>query len=1098
MREYGCESLQDGGQAQDERRSMPAANNTSGPNEQNCTGLHNGHAADQNAALHARRRRRRSQHVAHSTTASCEKARQQAPAGTTRKRMASACKRKQNCHDSDSVTPVKREKAVTSQSAPCHSSTSSSQSHHSLRSRSKKLGGNPNSSSCLDVPAESLIEAVEAGQSTRVAEMLKTSSESFSSVLGVALLKAVARGELSMVQQLIHHGADVSETLGGKNCCHIAVERGYVDIVEFLLEFLSRSESGRCVANAPDKSGNTALLLCQSATNADSLTKLFLSHGIEIDAQNHEGKASLMEAVQYKNISATWQLLQAGANVELTDMRGDTAMSLASALGMDGLVEALGKDAGDQGLTPIMKAVVAKNTDLLALLLFSRQFDVNETVKIPCFETKLWQPTDTALTMFLNSKLETLLGPVTWRVENEKNLLNFKSSFSLKELELVALLVKAGAQIHSPGAQNRFLRYDSPFLMAVKLGNVKLLNVLMKNQRWVRNKLCHNHYDYASALEYAAKNSLCDIVDALAPGIEFLDELLNLKYQWRSYRFQSSLNIAMKVANEKCVHRLLKLFKSLDVDRTMTAAVETGRYHVYKMIRYAFREKFDQLVSREAGTKWLCFACYSNNYSIVESLLKAGADASGKDTFRQPLKYAMSAKMTELLLRYGASVNKLCYSTINGITSSSALEQAVILNAIDTVKVLMKYGAALDFYVLIHALESPTCHGTIRNLLLSYDIDSSFLNKEGTAYKSLLSIVAGIGDLESVQTLLKKGANVNLSGWRHSPPALHSAVERSNVEIVRCLLDHGADVNIKGYNDETALILAAKTDDGTIISLLVEKGARLNVTNSNSRSALMTAAAFQNFAAFQCLINAGVDLDVKCSNGETILSKLLCRRSFSTCGKFIVCLVRHGAKILSREMLLAVHNSIATGNFQVLSALIHCGGFSPTVFDDRFAVDSSPFCAARCYLVSDFNGVFSPFCMALVCGHEAVARDMLRAFYLTTSDLTQLPRHFKVRELLRRRGFNESLAILDKMSSSPPSLQQLCFARVSDLCGSEPGRKERVNQLELPVLLRESLMFTCSDQLVAGRCCLSRNSHEADSDNSGDTRPETRDRYILY
>ena len=57
------------------------------------------------------------------------------------------------------------------------------------------------------------------------------------------------------------------------------------------------------------------------------------------------------------------------------------------------------------------------------------------------------------------------------------------------------------------------------------------------------------------------------------------------------------------------------------------------------------------------------------------------------------------------------------------------------------------------------------------------------------------------------------------------------------------------------------------------------------------------------------------------------------------------------------------------------------------------------------------------------------------------------------------------------MIDVPPSLKVLCFAHVSDLIGSRPGRDKRVKKLQLPKLLQKSLMFECSDQRIACNEC---------------------------
>ncbi|XP_005098521.1 ankyrin-2-like [Aplysia californica] len=1009
--------------------------------------------------------------------------------GGRRSSLASARKRKKSCRSSDSETPAKRQrKSKWNQTVESASSGTSSKDHHSHSCRRKNQRSSPNSSSCSTHLSKSLLKAVEAGRSTKVAEILKSHGKCLFFVLDVALLKAVSQGHLFMVQNLIYHGASLFTEKFGKTCFHFAAEKGHVDVMEFLLE---KSEGRHFVMNYTfDRGGNTPLILCQGTSSAAHITKVLLSHRAAINVQNSKGETALMKAVQSQNMSAVLQLVKAGANVDLKDKKGNTARSLATAMGMDGLLEVLAKDTSGQGLTPIMKAAVAQNTDLLALLLMSKQFDLDENgVKADERDDETDERDDdgyrdypdTALTMIFNSKLEKRMDLFSYSFDLKTCLHSFEQ-LTVKELDVIAMLVKAGANIHIGG---KYGYRNSPFLMAVELGDGQLLDLLLKNEKGIGNG-----NSYARALEIAARNGRCDLIDALTPSMELLEHHFGLRKQQWDRSFQHALNDALKVANEECVGKLLKIIKDIDFNETMTAAAESGRYPVFLMVRNAYPEKFEQLVSRDEGTKWLCAACTSNSLAIVESLLNSGAKTTGNsDLYDVPLKCSKSADITEMLILNGADVNKHHPSFVYGHVTNTALEQAVLSNLTEVVKVLMKHGATLHITTLNLALSRSQCLGEVRKLLLSYDID---LNQPGLGGRSPLSVSAFHGDSESVDTLIKKGADVNFKDHRCPFPALISAIEGKNVEITRYLLDHGADVNISNLDGETALTMAARTDNGTIVPLLIEKGVWLDVSNScNNSTALMVAAKYKNFSTFRCLVEAGVDLDVR-RNGKTFLTRLLLKRSYSALARFIVCLVKRGAKVTSGDAMLAVHNCIALGNFHVLSALIHYGGFNPTLFQDIHVEETPPFCRANPIHIAAFASVFSPLCMALVCGHVTVARDMLRAFYLTTSDLTLLPRHTKVREFLNRRRFIESLAVLDEMSVSVPSLQQLCFVRVSDMCGSQPGRKETVRQLGLPGRIERSLLFSCSDQLVGGERCMAENSSETTPAEVN----ETRDRYI--
>ena len=84
------------------------------------------------------------------------------------------------------------------------------------------------------------------------------------------------------------------------------------------------------------------------------------------------------------------------------------------------------------------------------------------------------------------------------------------------------------------------------------------------------------------------------------------------------------------------------------------------------------------------------------------------------------------------------------------------------------------------------------------------------------------------GDIESVQVLLKEGANVNFIEGR-GDTALLIAVYFGYENMVRFLVDNGANVNfVKDITGDTALHCAANQGYQKIVEFLVDNGANVN------------------------------------------------------------------------------------------------------------------------------------------------------------------------------------------------------------------------------------------------------------------------------
>jgi ankyrin repeat protein len=181
-----------------------------------------------------------------------------------------------------------------------------------------------------------------------------------------------------------------------------------------------------------------------------------------------------------------------------------------------------------------------------------------------------------------------------------------------------------------------------------------------------------------------------------------------------------------------------------------------------------------------------------------------------------------------------------------------------------------------------------------------FDLDT----KDDTDGRTVLISAAARGQLEVVQALLARGANVNakdITGrtalfhaiearydevanalimqpqidlnarGKNGVTALMSYVWRDRPDVTKSLLDRGADVNLQDNDGDTALHGAAQRGDVEVIRMLVAKGADPNARNKVGGTPLMWAAVYGNDYAAAALLKAGADPRLKDEDGMTAL-----------------------------------------------------------------------------------------------------------------------------------------------------------------------------------------------------------------------------------
>ncbi|HVG72742.1 MAG TPA: ankyrin repeat domain-containing protein [Vicinamibacterales bacterium] len=135
----------------------------------------------------------------------------------------------------------------------------------------------------------------------------------------------------------------------------------------------------------------------------------------------------------------------------------------------------------------------------------------------------------------------------------------------------------------------------------------------------------------------------------------------------------------------------------------------------------------------------------------------------------------------------------------------------------------------------------------------------------------MVAVVIGAGDspltkavksenLQSVRTLIKQGADVNVKAGDGSTPLLQ-AVDYGNLEIARALVGAKARVDIANDFGVTPLLHAARTGNAQMVDLLLRAGASPSLAHPEGETPLMAAAGSGSVAAVRALLARGANVN---------------------------------------------------------------------------------------------------------------------------------------------------------------------------------------------------------------------------------------------
>jgi len=287
------------------------------------------------------------------------------------------------------------------------------------------------------------------------------------------------------------------------------------------------------------------------------------------------------------------------------------------------------------------------------------------------------------------------------------------------------------------------------------------------------------------------------------------------------------------------------------------------RLHQYcKIVDLLLEQGYSLEDSSSGGRKVIHLA---GNRAMLEHLLNRDADINTPSiTGRTPLHQYCGGNDVEFirfLLDHGANPNAADKDGTMPIHLAVTRDSA---EAKTIVEMLLQRGATLDVFAQAQL-------GQTDKVLADVKEHPDLLDKPGgIGGQTLLHIAAGRGNLALVQTLVKRGADLELKNrWGGWTP-LHSAAGAGHTAVVAYLIQQGAKVEAPGVYNQGILFTAAYQGHADVVRLLCAAGANVEATTDWQQFPLIAAAGKGHTEVVKLLLDAGAGINRTAKGGTAL------------------------------------------------------------------------------------------------------------------------------------------------------------------------------------------------------------------------------------
>lgn len=257
-----------------------------------------------------------------------------------------------------------------------------------------------------------------------------------------------------------------------------------------------------------------------------------------------------------------------------------------------------------------------------------------------------------------------------------------------------------------------------------------------------------------------------------------------------------------------------------------------------------------------------------NNLNSLKKLIDLGADCNLTDEDgRTALGYAVQEKNIATAVYLLPKCNFDVYGNITALTHAATDESlSDIIKSYQKLTSLDKDTMRRINGEILMATIAGSNHEIMELILDAKEFDLDFRGNR-IAVNTPLTFAAELGDVTSVEYLLKAGVDIDMKEDGFEKTALMQAAEDGHLQVVELLLEAGADPNLRNDFESTALMRALNKNHPDIAMMLLQNGAEVNTQDKIGMTPLMIAAEKGYDNVVEKILDIGVDMNVKNLHG---------------------------------------------------------------------------------------------------------------------------------------------------------------------------------------------------------------------------------------